>query len=173
MNWLKRQDLAESVEDTTADSTTATLLSMMKTQISATEKHSDKLDKLSQTVAGLQEDSSRKFNRPQNANSAEPSHMRTLKPTPQNQQRLIYNRFTQRTPQEAAAARPTNQTQQQNETVCGNCAFSHPQGNCPARGQICRRCGKVGHFARACRSVRMNATNTTRPQINQSANNRQ
>jgi YesN/AraC family two-component response regulator len=37
---VKTAKLAESVEDTTADSTTATLLSMMKTQISAAEKHS-------------------------------------------------------------------------------------------------------------------------------------
>jgi hypothetical protein len=169
---VKTAELDESVEDTIADSTTATLLSMVKTQISAAEKHSDQLDKLSQTVAGSQEDTNRKCNRPQNANSAGPSHMRTLKPTPQNQQRLICNRFTQRTQQEAADVRPTNQTQP-NGTVCGNCAFSHPQGNCLVRSQICRRCAKVGHFARAYRSVRMNSANTNRPQINQSTANRQ
>jgi hypothetical protein len=53
---VKTAKLAESVEDTTANSTTVTVLSMMKTEISATETHSGKLDKLSQTVAGLQEE---------------------------------------------------------------------------------------------------------------------
>ncbi|KAK7102680.1 hypothetical protein V1264_020867 [Littorina saxatilis] len=38
---------------------------------------------------------------------------------------------------------------------CGKCGRDHPKdGQCPARGQQCRRCKRKGHFARMCRSVR-------------------
>ena len=37
---------------------------------------------------------------------------------------------------------------------CGHCTKSHPPGrsSCPARDDICRRCGKKGHWKPKCRS---------------------
>jgi hypothetical protein len=40
-------------------------------------------------------------------------------------------------------------------TACGNCGLQHTRRNCPARQQECRHCGRVGHFARVCRSARL------------------
>ena len=34
---------------------------------------------------------------------------------------------------------------------CGQCGYTHGQ-RCPARGQTCRKCGKLNHFQRVCRS---------------------
>jgi hypothetical protein len=119
---IRTAKLAESVEDSSSsDATSAALLQTMQSQISAAEKHSDKLDKLSQTVAGLQADSNRKFYRPQNDNSFGQSRARALKPTAQNQQRLIYSRFQQGVDQEATDARACNQTHSAG-TACGYCA---------------------------------------------------
>jgi hypothetical protein len=101
---IKSAKLSESVEDAAGDSSASALLSLMQTQISATEKHSDKLDKLSQTVGGLQADNSRKFYRPQNSNNFGQSSARQLKPTAQNLQRLNYGRFTRSADQEVTGA---------------------------------------------------------------------
>jgi hypothetical protein len=169
---IKAAKLAESAEDSTGDASASALLSLMQSQISATEKHSDKLDKLSQTVAGLQADSSRKFYRPQNGNNFAQSSGRQLKPTPQNLQRLNYARFTRSTDQQATGARPFERTQPTG-TVCGYCAYTHSQGNCPARGQVCRKCAKIGHFAKACRSVRRDAVNANSTEMHQAPANRQ
>ena len=35
---------------------------------------------------------------------------------------------------------------------CSNCARVHQFGQCIARGKICRKCGKMNHFAVCCRS---------------------
>ena len=36
---------------------------------------------------------------------------------------------------------------------CGNCGFSvHKGSTCPASTQTCRKCGRIGHYARCCRS---------------------
>lgn len=58
------------------------------------------------------------------------------------------------------------QQQQRNSDCCGNCGHTlpHTHGTCPARGQECAKCHKIGHFARACRS---------RPQNQQQHRNRQ
>jgi hypothetical protein len=169
---IKSAKLAESVEDVAGESSVTALLSLMQTEISATEKHSDKLDKLSQTVAGLQADSNLKFYQPQNSNNFGQPQARPLKFTPQNQQRLNYSRFIRSADQEVTGARAVERTQPTG-TVCGYCAYSHSQGNCPARGQVCRKCAKIGHFAKACRSVRRDAVNTSRTAINQAPANRQ
>ena len=36
--------------------------------------------------------------------------------------------------------------------VCSNCAETHPQGKCPARGMLCYKCGKANHKAKCCKS---------------------
>lgn len=47
--------------------------------------------------------------------------------------------------------------QKQKGSECGACgSFNHPSGSksCPAQGQRCDNCGRVGHFRRKCRSSR-------------------
>jgi YesN/AraC family two-component response regulator len=157
---VKTTKLAESIEDTKTDSTSAALLQMMKRQISAAEKHSYQLEKLSSTGASLQdqhEANRKQFNLAQ--------YSRVLKPTPQNAQRVNYASFSRRAQQDGVE-RPTNPTQPTG-TVCGCSSFSHPPGNCSARGQTSRRCAKISHFARVCKSTRFTAAATTRPQMKQ------
>ncbi|CAB3999011.1 Retrovirus-related Pol poly [Paramuricea clavata] len=47
-----------------------------------------------------------------------------------------------------------NTRQQPSKGTCRNCGgeWPHEKGNCPARGKECRKCGKINHFARQCRS---------------------
>lgn len=154
----KTANLAESIEDTTTDATSATLLHILKTQISAAEKHSDQLQKLSSTVASLQgqhDANKNQFNRA--------PYSTVLKPKPRNVQRLNNTNFSRRTQDGKRSSNATPST----GTVCGYCSFNHPSGNCSARGQTCRRCGKIGHCVRACKSTRFTTATTTRPPMTQ------
>lgn len=48
-----------------------------------------------------------------------------------------------------------NSHPQRNSNVssrCGNCGSNHAYGRCPASGQTCHACNKVGHFKSMCRS---------------------
>ena len=50
---------------------------------------------------------------------------------------------------------------------CGNCGGTYPHFRaCPARGKDCKSCGKIGHFARVCRtklSSSQHVRNVTHP----------
>ena len=84
---------------------------------------------------------------------------RQRKDTPQNRQRTNYSRNT--TFQHQQQWNPNRQPGQWSNTqppqappqTCPNCGYTH-RGECPARGQQCRRCDRFGHFARCCRSSR-------------------
>ena len=53
-----------------------------------------------------------------------------------------------------------NRSERQVNDRCGRCGYSaHPKDKCPAIGEECRKCSKVGHFASCCRSK--DTTNTT------------
>ena len=43
-------------------------------------------------------------------------------------------------------------------TRCGKCGTLHKTRECPAYGQTCRKCNKVNHFARCCRSSQSSTT---------------
>ncbi|KRY07998.1 hypothetical protein T12_225 [Trichinella patagoniensis] len=45
----------------------------------------------------------------------------------------------------------TSATMKQECYFCGK--RRHPRANCPVRNTTCNNCGKVGHFAKVCRSV--------------------
>ena len=44
---------------------------------------------------------------------------------------------------------------------CGKCGRSHPQGQCPAHGQMCHSCGKKGHWTQMCRTRQSSSTGRT------------
>jgi hypothetical protein len=37
---------------------------------------------------------------------------------------------------------------------CGKCGTQHEKRNCPAYGKKCRKCNKLNHFQKYCRSKR-------------------
>ena len=51
--------------------------------------------------------------------------------------------------------------------ACSSCGYKHKYGECKAKGEKCKKCGKVGHFAKMCRSKSVN--NSQYRSINKSA----
>ena len=40
--------------------------------------------------------------------------------------------------------------------LCSSCGYKHKYGECKAKGEKCKKCGKIGHFAKVCRSKDVN-----------------
>ena len=40
--------------------------------------------------------------------------------------------------------------------LCSSCGYKHKYGECKAKGERCEKCGKIGHFAKVCRSKSSN-----------------
>ena len=40
--------------------------------------------------------------------------------------------------------------------LCSSCGYKHKYGECKAKGEKCKKCGKIGHFAKVCRSTPVN-----------------
>ena len=40
--------------------------------------------------------------------------------------------------------------------LCSSCDYKHKYGECKAKGEKCKKCGKIGHFAKVCRSKDVN-----------------
>ena len=53
-----------------------------------------------------------------------------------------------------------NASQASSRKTCNNCGgeWPHQNGTCPAKGQTCRKCNKLNHFARKCRSTEKHPT---------------
>jgi Retrotransposon gag protein len=66
-------------------------------------------------------------------------------------ERRIYNRPTRS--QQRPSPRYNNYAGNNFRFSCRNCATSHRNGVCPAKGQSCYQCNRFGHFAKCCRST--------------------
>ena len=45
---------------------------------------------------------------------------------------------------------------------CSACSYKHKYGECKAKGKKCKKCDKVGHFAKMCRSKAVNTNSQNR-----------
>lgn len=50
------------------------------------------------------------------------------------------------------------QTTKENMFQCNNCCNQHGPGQSPAYKQTCKKCYKLNHFAKCCRSVKKSVT---------------
>jgi hypothetical protein len=140
--------LAESLEVASSDATTQKLLDMMKSSLEAAQKSDGITDAFVQGGNNVpkQDDNQnierQERNRDARSDERREMRQRPLEPTPQNLQRINYTRQanSQATPMRSFRA-PTR------EAACTKCSLVHPSGSCPAYGQQCRRCSRVGHFA--------------------------
>ncbi|KAJ8017554.1 hypothetical protein HOLleu_44951 [Holothuria leucospilota] len=57
-----------------------------------------------------------------------------------------------RTEQSKGQSEVTSQQQNKPKYNCGRCGRKHGPGECPATGKKCAKCGKIGHFAKCCRT---------------------
>jgi hypothetical protein len=56
--------------------------------------------------------------------------------------------------------RRDDNAKQQAASGCGRCGFDrHNYNSCPAVGQTCANCKKIGHYARVCRNAKVNEIN--------------
>jgi len=79
------------------------------------------------------------------------------KPNPQQQQRHRQQQpqkqqQSQKQQQVTRANRPSKERHPNNHPECQYCGYHHggSRNNCPASGQTCKSCHKLGHFARKC-----------------------
>jgi Zinc knuckle len=169
--------VAEAAAPVSQDNLSSLVVKLMETAAQAQERQTTELKALNSRVAALSVAQSDAQQTTINAADAPaggarpPQYIgpqrRQFRPTAQTRQRDNYVRnFSGR--QDGGGPRsfrqPYEQQQQQQQRPqqmnppagqggeCGYCALRHERGNCRAVGAECRRCGRIGHFARACRS---------------------
>ena len=74
------------------------------------------------------------------------------------------------TPQGYEPQTGTNKTRCEQDAKCTNCGYDAHKSNevCPAKGQICRKCNKLNHFQRVCRSKSVHEVNSDQFQSEES-----
>jgi len=79
------------------------------------------------------------------------------RPTLDNGDQETAHSLTCRVPPRRQPSKPSHHSSQREKrqsSTCGLCGGQWPHRNapCPAQGKTCRKCGKMNHFARVCRS---------------------
>ena len=176
---VKAARVAEAAAPTGNDNLSSLVVRLMETATQAQERQTAELKALNSRVAALSmaHNDSRQMtvnavDSPLGGEQAPQYNVqprRQFQPTAQTRQRDNYVRnfagrqdgggprsfrqpYQQMTQQQQQQQRPSQQMEPNVE--CRNCAYRHEIGNCRAIGQMCRRCSRVGHFARACRTGR-------------------
>jgi hypothetical protein len=167
--------LARAAEATlSTDPVTALLLENMKTTTQIADKHSQEISDLAAKVSTLTANSISNQQALQNDSSA-------IAATTENEQPRQFNRSfnsrsaDNRTDRNRGAQRPrgppmrappprrnntwrnndtrqTHSNAQQSQNTCTKCGLDHARDSCPANDQTCRKCQRIGHYARCCRS---------------------
>jgi hypothetical protein len=167
--------LARAAEATlSTDPVTALLLENMKTTTQIADKHSQEISDLAAKVSTLTANSITNQPALQNDSSA-------IAATTENEQPRQFNRSfnfrsaDNRTDRNRGAQRPrgppmrappprrnntwrnndtrqTHSNAQQSQNTCTKCGLDHARDSCPANDQTCRKCQRIGHYARCCRS---------------------
>jgi len=156
--------IAEAVAPSMGETSSAALMDIMRASAVANERQAAELKTLTGKVAALIGGRVAGINAISGSGAA-PAPMGTQRVTfnrqpyrqdfrasPQQQQRTNYSRMANnRQPNQGARPFVSRQPNTASGSVCDRCALSHPPGSCRAEGEICRACGRVGHYARACR----------------------
>jgi hypothetical protein len=151
---VRAAKVAEAAATTAPDAISVLVLDAMQASAQASEKQAAEMKQLAASVATLtagQAAPVERVNTPTSAPVQQPPPRRALLPTPQNQQRQAY---AQRAANRTGGGNGPPNRDGQVQARCGRCGWAHRAGNCRADGQECRHCGKVGHFARVCRSAK-------------------
>jgi hypothetical protein len=173
-NFAETVRLARAAEATlSTDPVTALLLENMKTTSQIADKHSQEISDLAAKVSTLTASTISNQQALQNDSSA-------IAATTENEQsrqfnrRLTLDRLTTELI-EIVARRPrgppmrappprrnntwrnndtrqTHSTAQQSQNTCTKCGLYHARDSCPANDQTCRKCQRIGHYARCCRT---------------------
>jgi hypothetical protein len=172
---VKAARVAEAAAPTGNDNLSSLVVRLMETATQAQERQTAELKALNGRVAALsmehidsRQTTVNAVDSPIGGGQAPQYNVqprRQFQPTAQTRQRDNYVRnfagrqdgggprsFRQPYQQQQQQQRPSQQMEPNVE--CRNCAYRHEIGNCRAIGQMCRRCSRVGHFARACRTGR-------------------
>jgi hypothetical protein len=151
---VRAAKVAEAAATTAPDAISVLVLDAMQASAQASEKQAAEMKQLAASVATLtagQAAPVERVNTPTSAPVQQPPPRRALLPTSQNQQRQAY---AQRAANRTGGGNGPPNRDGQVQARCGRCGWAHRAGNCRADGQECRHCGKVGHFARVCRSAK-------------------
>ena len=60
--------------------------------------------------------------------------------------------------------KPTSDAKRSDVINCQYCSYNHPKGHCPAYGKACKKCGKMNHFEKVCKSAKVQAVETSEPE---------
>lgn len=75
-------------------------------------------------------------------------HLKTL-----NDENPQVHVVKQRKPAQHGTKQKTQDTQQ--KLSCQKCGYKHPPNKCPAEGETCNKCFKLNHFAKMCRTPKV------------------
>lgn len=171
---VKAARVAEAAAPVSNDKLSSLVMKLMETSTQAQEKQTAELKALNSRVAALaitqydpRDAGVNVVETPTNEQPAQYDQQprRQFRQTPQTRQRDNYvQNFAGR--QDGGGPRsfrppyrPQQQQQQStqpqaNGNACGRCGYAHEQGNCRANGVQCRKCLKIGHYARCCMTGR-------------------